>query len=219
MSLKKIENLRMNRREAIRGLGLTFGYAISAPAVASILESCSKKESSWNAVFLDEAQQHYVNHLVDIILPKSDTPGGLDINLPQFIDMMFDEMLTSEEQELIREGSLVFSRRFEDKFGTDISNSNKGDIDTLFATYFKLSKEEELKIRQRQGQDISTVEASEIEDYKLYHYLIQIRKLSLFGYFTSEKIGKEVLNFDPIPGQYEPCIPVAEVGNAWTIQR
>ena len=73
----------MNRRDIIKGLGLTFGYAVAAPSVLSILESCStKKEDLWEAVFLNGKEKHYINHLVDIILPVTDTPGGLEVNLP-----------------------------------------------------------------------------------------------------------------------------------------
>ena len=57
----------------------------------------------------------------------------------------------------------------------------------------------------------------EAETYALYKCLFSIREFALLGYFTSENIGTEVLNFDPIPGGYKPCIPVSEVGNAWTI--
>jgi hypothetical protein len=44
-----------------------------------------------------------------------------------------------------------------------------------------------------------------------------VREFALLGYYSSEQIGKEVLVFDPIPGGYKPCIPLSEVGNAWTI--
>lgn len=208
----------MNRRDIIKGLGLTFGYAVAAPSVLSILESCSsKKEDSWEAVFLNGNEKHYISHLVDIILPATDTPGGLDVNLPQFIDMMSHDMLKPDEQEIFKEGSLVFSQRFTDKFNKDIGESNRDELTELFANYFDLEPDVQSKILTRQSKGLDKIELSEMDDYKMYSCLIQIRKLSLFGYFTSEKIGKEVLIFDPIPGRYDPCIPLADIGNAWTI--
>ena len=208
----------MNRRDIIKGLGLTFGYAVAAPSVLSILESCStKKEDSWEAVFLNGNEKHYINFLVDIILPATDTPGGLEVNLPQFIDMMSHDMLKPDEQEIFKEGSLVFSQRFKDKFNKDIGQSSRDEMAELFANYFNLEPDVQSKVLKRQREGLDKIELSEMDDYKMYFCLIQIRKLSLFGYFTSEKIGREVLNFDPIPGSYDPCIPVAEIGNAWTI--
>ena len=53
--------------------------------------------------------------------------------------------------------------------------------------------------------------------YLIYKFLFQTRTFFLLGYYTAEKIGKEVLNFDPMPGVWEPCIPLEDVGNAWAI--
>ena len=64
---------------------------------------------------------------------------------------------------------------------------------------------------------IEDLSENEKENFTTYKFLIAVRNLSLLGYFTSEIIGTEVLNFDPIPGEYLPCIPESEVGNAWTI--
>lgn len=43
----------------------------------------------------------------------------------------------------------------------------------------------------------------------------QLKDLTLFGYYTSQKIGQEVLSYEAIPGPFVGCIPVSEVGNAW----
>ncbi len=207
----------MNRRDLIKGLSLTFGYAVAAPTVLSVLESCSSKEQSWNPVFLNESEKHYISHLVDIILPVTDIPGGLDVNLPQFIDMMSQDMLKPEEKELFKDGSEIFAQRFREKFNKDIAVSDKEEVAEIFAIYFDLQAADQSKILRRQAMSLDEIDPSEKDDYKLYSCLIQVRSLSLFGYFTSEKIGREVLNFDPIPGRYDPCVPVSEIGNAWTI--
>lgn len=87
----------------------------------------------------------------------------------------------------------------------------------LFAVYFDLPTEEQRKIQFMQSKPIEEISSEEINNYKMYKFLLNIRNLSLLGYFTSEKVGREVLNFDPIPGRYEPCVPISEIGNAWTI--
>jgi hypothetical protein len=30
-------------------------------------------------------------------------------------------------------------------------------------------------------------------------------------------VGKEVLNYDPVPGHYDGCVPLSDIGNAWTL--
>ena len=207
----------MNRRDTIKGLALSFGYVVAAPTVLSALESCTTTNETWPAVYFSKEEQHVVTHLVDIILPATETPGGLDVNLPQFIDMMSQDMFLSEEKDMFKEGSEIFSVRFKEKFGKDISVSSRDEIAELFAVYFDLDTKEQEMVRSLQSKPIEEVPAEELDNYKMYKFLFNIRSLALFGYFTSEKVGKEVLNFDPIPGKYVPCVPVSEIGNAWTI--
>lgn len=44
----------------------------------------------------------------------------------------------------------------------------------------------------------------------------QLKGQILFAYFSSEQVGKQVFSYDPVPGKFVGCIPLAEVGNAWT---
>ena len=207
----------MNRRDTIKGLALSFGYVVAAPTVLSALESCTTTNETWPAVYFSKEEQHVVTHLVDIILPATETPGGLDVNLPQFIDMMSQDMFLPEEKDMFKEGSEIFSVRFKEKFRKNINVSSRDEIAELFAVYFDLDTKEQEMVRSLQSKPIEEVPAEELDNYKMYKFLFNIRSLALFGYFTSEKVGKEVLNFDPIPGKYVPCVPVSEVGNAWTI--
>ena len=207
----------MNRRDTIKGIALSLGYVVAAPTVMGVLESCTSKSKTWSAVYFTEKEQHFVTYLVDIILPSTDTPGGLDVNLPQFVDMMSQDMFSADEKNVFKEGSEIFASRFSEKFGKDISVSNKKEVAELFAVYFDLPPKEQGKIQFMQSQPIDQITAEEKDNYKMYKFLLNIRSLSLLGYFTSEKVGREVLNFDPIPGRFEPCVPVSEIGNAWTI--
>jgi hypothetical protein len=68
-----------------------------------------------------------------------------------------------------------------------------------------------------QAKGAAGLAGEELERYHLCRFLFVVREFALLGFFTSERIGKEVLVFDPIPGGYKPCIPLSEVGNAWTI--
>ena len=44
----------------------------------------------------------------------------------------------------------------------------------------------------------------------------EFRNTAMLAYFTSERVSKEMLNYDPIPGRLDADIPLAEVGGrAW----
>ena len=37
----------------------------------------------------------------------------------------------------------------------------------------------------------------------------------MVGYYTSQVGGTQELRFDPVPGSFTPCLPVAEAGREW----
>jgi hypothetical protein len=44
-----------------------------------------------------------------------------------------------------------------------------------------------------------------------------MREATILGYFTSEEVGRKVLHYDPVPGRYDPCVPIGDVGSVvWT---
>ena len=50
-------------------------------------------------------------------------------------------------------------------------------------------------------------------DASMYSLLTNIRGMSIWGWKESEEIGKNVLWYDPVPGQQKGCIPLSEAGN------
>lgn len=207
----------MKRREAIKNLTLGIGYVVGAPAVVGILESCSKTEPGWESVFLGEELQPLVNHLVDIILPRSESPGGLDLNLPQFVDKMCADILTKNDQEWVLRGGSFFAERVASQTGRAAEKASRQEVLKVFKTYFDLPPAEMKAILDKQQKGVKEVNDEEKVSFALYKFLFTLREFALLGYFTSERIGKDFLVFDPIPGGYNPCIPLSDVGNAWTI--
>ena len=44
------------------------------------------------------------------------------------------------------------------------------------------------------------------------------KSMVLWGYLSSEKVGTEVLNYDPVPGEYDGDIALSSVGGrAWSL--
>ena len=207
----------MKRREAIKNLTLGIGYVVGTPAVLGILESCSKSEPGWEAAFFGEELKPLVSHLVDIILPSSDSPGGLDLNLPQFVDKMCADILTEKDRERVLEGGSLFAERVVSHAGGDVNALRRQEVLDVFKVYFDLPAEDKSLVMDNQSKEVEQIPEEEKDSFALYKFLFSVREFALLGYFTSERIGKDFLVFDPIPGGYKPCIPLSDVGNAWTI--
>ncbi len=207
----------MNRREALKNISLGIGYVISSSALVSTIESCSDPKPGWTPVFFTDGDQMLIDHLVDIILPASRLPGGLELNLPQFVDKMCNDLLNEVDKEWVSQGRKGFAGSLEEAGGNSLEVVGKKDVKKAFSRYFDLPPGQQEKVLARQRSGAEDISEEERDDYAIYRFLFTVREFALLGYFTSERIGKEVLVFDPIPGGYKPCIPVSDVGNAWTI--
>ena len=80
----------MRRREILRRAAWLLGGAVSAPAALAFLQGCSREESSkakrYVAEVLSASELTVVSTIADIMIPKTDTSGALDADVPQFID-------------------------------------------------------------------------------------------------------------------------------------
>ena len=200
----------INRRTALKNLTLGLGAVVTAPTVLSILSSCTAEVETWKPVFFSESQKILVSHLADVIIPSDEIPGALDVNVPQFIDKMINDLETDENKGIFKKGAAIFS----DKIG----KVSKKNVETGLETYFKLKGDAAEKAKSYQWKAENDVDDHDKNDFYLYKFLFVVRQLTLFGYYTSKKIGTEVLSYDPVPGSYDPCIPLEDVGNTWSLR-
>lgn len=215
----KLVNI-MDRRTALKNLGIGIGYTVATPTIFNILASCNAEVESWKPLFFSPEEKHIVSHLVDIILPTTETPGALDLNIPQFIDLIYHRVEKDENKSLFQKGSKIFSKKYTEQFNNTALKGSKKDFESLLTKYFSLSKKETKQLLKTQKEKLEEIPKNEQDDFCLYHFLLSVRRHTIFGYYTSEEIGEKVLAYDPIPGVYKGCIPLKEAsqGKAWSLQ-
>lgn len=199
---------------------MSIGYTVAAPTIMNVLVSCSNESSTWPAQFFSEEEKYMVTHLVDIILPSDEkAPGAIDINIPQFIDKMYHDIELDTNKDYFKKGAQLFANTFLKSKGKNILKANKDDFNALVTEYFDVSDEASKNIFNLQRKAPEKISPKDIESYTIYKFLLSVRYYTIFGYCTSEKIGEEVLAYDPIPGGYNACISVEEAtgGRAWSL--
>ena len=98
----------MNRRKALKNLGLSLGTITLSPAVLSLLQSC-KNDLDWNPVFFNSNQVNVVSELTDLIIPSGDDiPGSKELNLIKFIDLYIYNISNKKEQDLLKKSMDAF---------------------------------------------------------------------------------------------------------------
>lgn len=201
----------MNRRDALKGLGLSLGYAIATPGIISILQSCKTESALWVPKFLSLDEGIVIKNLVDLILPEtSASPGAIDVNVPEFLDLYAYKVYDNKQKEIFKKGinGIMKALNIQESSPAVLKTE---DYDKLLAKYLKSSKEQ---------QEIYNQEKDEAnQDAIVFRALANLRNSSVWAYKTSEQIGEQILAYDPIPGSQKGCISLEEAtgGKAWSL--
>lgn len=182
----------MKRRDALKNLGLAAGFAITAPSIFSLLQSCTSAPT-WMPTYFTNEEKEIVVNLVDIILPKTEgTPSATEVNVPQFIDRYITEVLNLEDQEAIRVSFTDIITTLKPTVETDIRDITTAQYTALLDAHL-LVKEE---IDEDRLANPEALQPTKNE------FLNQLKHLTITAYVTAEEIGENVLMYDPVPTAY-----------------
>jgi hypothetical protein len=195
----------MNRRDYLKQTTLFLGYAVSATTITEVMLSCkSTANLEWKPVFFNNEQASLVAEIAETILPKTGTPGAKELGVPQFIDKMMSLTRDEAGQQEIISGMEAFEQEAKEKYGKPFTELDE-------------NQRREFLIEQDKNSPPFPVNIWGImldpnpEPITFYR---GIKSMILTGYYSSEKIGEEVLVYKPVPGPYSGCVPY-EGQNSW----
>ena len=175
----------MNRREVLKKTLVLAGISVSGSSAIALLQGCqSISNQKWQPVFFTEQESVIVSSICELIIPKTETPGAIDLHLPQFVDVMINDCLPDAEK--------VFRKPF-NEFSESVINQYSKSFD-------KCTLEEQLKIIEDLEEKSKSDESGKYEFYQI------IKGLTQFGYLSSEYVMKNLLDYQPIPVDFIGCI-------------
>jgi hypothetical protein len=216
----------MNRREALKRIGISFGVVVSAPVGLGILQGCSQTAGvDWKPQFLSEGEANIMTKMVDIILPATESsPGASEVNVPQFIDHYLQEVVSLDERDRIKEYfSITIEKLKNDSDKDDVESISEEDIEPLIASSLSKTPEEEIEILERVDNyttaNQSGASTEEFGDAASYALITNLRELAIWSYKNSQRVGEEILAYDPIPGEQQGCVNLQDAtgGKAWSL--
>ena len=182
----------MKRRDALKNLGLAAGFAITAPSIFSLLQSCTSAPT-WMPAYFSKDEKEVVVNLVDIILPKTEgVPSATEVNVPQFIDKYITEVLNAEDQEAIRISFTEIIATLKPTIETDIRDVTTAQYTGLLDAHL-LVKGEIDKDRLANPEALQPTKNE---------FLNHLKYLTIMAFVGSEEIGENVLMYDPVPTAY-----------------
>ena len=197
----------MNRRDALKKTALAFGAAAGTPTLLSLLQACAQTDRlTWTPQFLNEDQARFISAFVDFLLPKTETPGGLDVKADVFIDLMYSKTYDEAAQKQVVADIEKFNADCKAKFGKVFAELSQEDKTACF-------KDQEAN----SPKFAPKVWGTGVGPQEPVGFYRSLKSTVLWAYFSSEEIGKNVLSYDPIPGEFRGCMPLSEVGNTWSL--
>ena len=196
----------ISRREILQRIAYMMGGAISAPAILGVLQGCAANSSArWKPVFLSAPQVDTVAEIAEIMIPRTDTPGAKDVGVPAFIDLMLQQTFEAEDRARFIAGLNEFEARAELDYKQAFLALKPIDRGMLVQRVHDDALAEE---RTRAPQPMVPIRRP---------FILMLKELTLLGFFTSEVGVRRIQQYDPVPGAYHGCVPLAQAGNgkAW----
>ncbi|AXT50444.1 gluconate 2-dehydrogenase subunit 3 family protein [Aquimarina sp. BL5] len=212
----------MNRREALKNIGLSAGYIAATPTILSILQSCQKEYVlDWTPELLSIDEGKALEQLVDLIIPETDIAGAKSVHVPMFIDKFINNALEEEEEsQMFTYGAGVIMKELGVTEEKSIDDITVEAYDALLMKYLKLPKEKQKEYQEEMAtvktpEDLNTISQEAIS----FNFLSSVRGLSIYGFKTSKEIAENALNYLPVPGEYIGCDSVQNLtgGKDWAL--
>jgi len=191
----------MDRRKALRSIGTGIGAIAVTPSVVSLFQSC-QSVATYTPVFISENDFKIVSNLMEMIIPKTDIPGAIELKLPEFVDAYIDAVWDEKRKTDFKEAWTAFISSSNKAAGKENANDlSTTDWDAQLAKYLK------------PGNDVPADETLASQ------FANQLRSITVNAFKTNEFIGEEVLAYAPIPGEQKGCVDLMEAtgGKAWSL--
>ena len=199
----------MDRRQVLKNISWLAGGAVVAPSVLGLMQSCTpdRADLGWVPQYFSEDEARFLASYVDTLLPRTTTPGGLDVGVDRFIDkVMAATNADPKAENPMQKGILEFDGKANTQFGKVFADLEADQRGQLF------SEAEKSPRYQPAVWGTAVGEQPPIGFYR------SLKSMVLWGYLSSETVGTEVLNYDPVPGQYDGDIALSSVGGkAWSL--
>lgn len=214
----------MERRKAIKQIGLSFGALVGTPSLVTLLQSCQTQETPWTPTFFSEMQGVFVRKLADTLLPQAgNLPSASEVNVHAFIDKYCQEVLPVDLKPSFRSTlEAVIQSLLADAGETEISNVDASAYGTMLKTHLVATKEEHknrtAEIAQylaENGNDPSGMN----KKLRFYDFLNNFRDMSIWAYRTNETVGETIMAYKPVPGEQQGCVDLEATtgGMAWSL--
>jgi hypothetical protein len=195
----------MQRRELFRLLGAGAALPIFDSNILAAFQGAHPK-STYALRTLNPHQNAILVAMTDLIIPETDTPGAKAVRVNEFIDLILTEWAHEDERQNFLAGLDNVDKRSNEIFGKNFidaapvqQNALLSELDQRYA----MDREDRARhpfVRRPHNAQLTG------------DFFGVVKRMTLYGYYTSEVGFTQELRKQIIPGAYHGCTPVTDAG-------
>ena len=198
----------MNRRTVIKNLALVIGGAVLLP---SCMHSDGTSYIQLKHITLDADQQSLIADICETIIPKTNTPGAKDLNLPAFVLKMLDDCYKKKDQETFLKGLVEFNDLVKKKYNSSFSDLSANDREAVLTG---IENDGKSKAPKGAAPARSFKPQKNLEVPPLNAFYWAIKQQTIFAYTTSQYFMTKQIVYELVPGRYNAHFPVKNLKTA-----
>jgi hypothetical protein len=154
-------------------------------------------EAAWGAVaagaqraprVLSPTQAQMITLIADTILPRSDTPGAIDVGVPPWIGLVLAE---------------YFSDTRRARFLADLGAIDQLALSTSGASFIGLKHHDLMKVMDSLDAACGSKDLTPAQ-----RGYVQLKELIIYGYFTSKPVQQDLLKVVIVPGRFDADVRI-----------
>ena len=178
------------------------GCETQAPAPAPALPVA--KLPGWVPNYFSVEEARLVEAAAERLLPETDTPGATRCEVGPFIEGYVSEVYEDAAQRSFKDGIAALEKSARTAHGAAFADCAPAAQLGLLTALLGAAEQ------SRKEQKPTPAGPPPPEPF-----IVALRSLSLNGLCHSRLGATLVLNYEPVPGVYQGCIPLESVGRAW----
>lgn len=187
----------MDRREALKRVGLLMGGTVSLSVVSGVMSGCQAPAAGgYSLQTLSAAQNELVATISELIIPTTDTPGARAAKVNEFIDLMLTDWHDETDKNRFLAGLTETDEMAQSANGSSFVDNTEDQQIAL------LTEMEDAALSGGRSSDKP--------------FFSMMKELTLTGYYTSEIGASQELKYVHTAGEYRGDVPYSEVGKAYS---
>jgi gluconate 2-dehydrogenase gamma chain len=151
----------------------------------------------WTPSLFNREQALSVEDVAEVIIPEGVTPGAKSAGVARFIESVVRDVHDDAEQKAFLAGLDQVGAAARAAHGKAFAACTKGEQDALFTSF----------VKEQTGPAPGPHQA----------FVRSFRELCIRGFCNSKLGATRVLQYEPTPGEFQGCVPLASVGKAWAL--